>query len=116
MQDYLTRFPKIDVVWASDDMAAGVRRAIQPAKRTDVRRVLGGAGMKEMIQRVSKGEKLINANVSYVSHPPSMIADAMRLPLNQAVGGKAIAASTIIPSVLVTRANASKFSFPSSPF
>ncbi|WP_407572540.1 substrate-binding domain-containing protein [Deinococcus altitudinis] len=114
MQDYLTRFPKIDVVWASDDdMAAGVLRAIQQAKRTDVRLVLGGAGMKEMIQRVSKGDKLISADVSY---PPSMIADAMRLTLNHVAGGKTIAASTIIPSVLITKDNASKFYFPDSPF
>lgn len=114
MQDYLTRFPKIDAVWAADDdMAAGVLKAIQQAKRNDIKVVLGGAGMKEMVQRLITGDKLIKANVTY---PPSMIADAMRLTVNHVVGGKAIAVSTIIPSVLITKANASKFYFPNSPF
>ncbi|WP_027482850.1 ABC transporter substrate-binding protein [Deinococcus pimensis] len=115
MQDYLTRFPKIDAVWASDDdMAVGVLRAIQQAKRTDVKLVLGGAGMKEMIKRVMDGnDKLIRANVTY---PPSMIADAMKLAVAARVAGKAMPKSTIIPSVLVTKSNASKFYYPNSPF
>ncbi|GGR19520.1 substrate-binding domain-containing protein [Deinococcus ruber] len=114
MQDYLTRFPKIDAVWASDDdMAAGVLKAIQQAKRSDIRLVLGGAGMKEMVQRLIKGDALITANVTY---PPSMIADAMRLTVAHVAGGKPIAASTIIPSVLITKANAAQYYFPNSPF
>ena len=48
MQDYLTRFKQIDAVWASDDdMAVGVQKAIEQAKRTDVKLVLGGAGAKD---------------------------------------------------------------------
>ena len=115
MQDYLTRFPKIDAVWASDDdMAVGVLRAIQQARRTDIKLVLGGAGMKEMIKRVIDGkDKLITANVTY---PPSMIADAMKLAVSARVAGKPMAKSTIIPSVLVTKSNAAKFYFPNSPF
>ena len=114
MQDYLTRFPKIDAVWAADDdMATGVLKAIEQAKRSDIKVVLGGAGMKEMVKRLIDGDKLISANVTY---PPSMIADAMRLTAAHVVGGKPLAASTIIPSVLITKANASKFYFPNSPF
>lgn len=114
MQDYLTRFPKIDAVWAADDdMATGVLRAITQAKRTDIRLVLGGAGMKEMIKRVMDGDALISADVTY---PPSMIADAMRLTAAHMAAGKPIAASTIIPSVLVTKSNASQYYFPTSPF
>ena len=114
MQDYLTRFPKIDAVWASDDdMAAGVLKAIQQAKRNDIRLVLGGAGKKEMVQRAMQGDKLMPVDVTY---PPSMIADAMRLTVAHIAGGKPIAASTIIPSVLITKANASKYYFPNSPF
>ncbi|WP_216324140.1 substrate-binding domain-containing protein [Deinococcus aestuarii] len=115
MQDYLTRFPRIDAVWASDDdMAVGVLRAIGQAKRTDIRLVLGGAGMKEMVKRVMDGgDKLITANVTY---PPSMIADAMRLTVESRMKGTPMKASTIIPSVLVTKENAARFYFPNSPF
>ncbi|MFW8696482.1 substrate-binding domain-containing protein, partial [Mesorhizobium japonicum] len=52
MQDYLTKFPKIDAVWCQDDdMAVGVLEAISQAKRTDIKMVIGGAGMKDMIKR-----------------------------------------------------------------
>ncbi len=41
MQDFLTRFKQIDAVWAADDdMAVGVQKAIEQAKRTDVKLVL----------------------------------------------------------------------------
>src|SRR4029453_17577385 len=58
MQDYLTRFPKIDAVWASDDdMAVGVQKAIEQAKRSDVKMVVGGGGSKEYIKNLITGEK-----------------------------------------------------------
>ncbi|PYE54966.1 ABC transporter substrate-binding protein [Deinococcus yavapaiensis] len=114
MQDYLTRYPKIDAVWASDDdMAVGVLKAIQQAKRTDIKFVLGGAGMKDMIKRVMDGDKMIPADVTY---PPAMIADAMRLATAARSKGQKMPASTIIPSVLVTKANAKQFYYPNSPF
>ncbi|MFC4637751.1 substrate-binding domain-containing protein [Deinococcus hohokamensis] len=114
MQDYLTRFPKIDAVWASDDdMAVGVLRAIQQARRTDIKFVVGGAGMKEMIKKVMDGDKMMPVNVTY---PPSMIADAMRLTVESRVKGTPMKATTIIPSVLVTKSNAAKYYFPKSPF
>lgn len=58
MQDYLTRFPKIDAVWAQDDdIAVGVLKAIEQAGRKDIKFVLGGAGMKEMIKKVQDGDR-----------------------------------------------------------
>ena len=52
MEDFLSKYPKIDAVWASDDdMAIGVLAAIEAAGRDDIQFVLGGAGMKEMIAR-----------------------------------------------------------------
>jgi ribose transport system substrate-binding protein len=114
MQDYLTRFKQIDAVWASDDdMAVGVQRAIEQAKRTDVKLVVGGAGAKDYIKKVMDGDKLVTANVTY---SPSMIADAMKLTAEARVAGKAPPAKTIIPSVLVTKENASKYYFPDSPY
>lgn len=114
MQDYLTRFPKIDAVWAQDDdIAVGVLKAIQQAGRSDIKFVLGGAGMKEAVKKVMDGDKLITADVTY---PPRMIQDAMRLAAESLVGGKPMAKSTIIPSVLITKQNADKYYFPNSPF
>ena len=114
MQDYLTRFKQIDAVWASDDdMAVGVQKAIQQAKRTDVKLVIGGAGGKDYVKKVMNGDKIVTADVTY---SPSMIADAMKLTAESRVKGSAMAATTIIPSILITKDNASKFYFPDSPY
>ena len=114
MQDYLTRFKQIDAVWASDDdMAVGVQKAIEQAKRDDVKLVIGGAGAKGYIKKVMDGDKIVSADVTYA---PSMIADAMNLTAKARVEGGAMPATTIIPSVLVTKENAAKYYFPDSPF
>ena len=114
MQDYLTRFKEIDAVWASDDdMAVGVQKAIEQAKRSDVKLVVGGAGSKDYVKKVMDGDKIVSADVTY---SPSMIADAMKLTAQARVQGSAMPATTIIPSVLITKENASKYYFPDSPF
>ena len=114
MQDYLTRFPKIDAVWASDDdMAVGVQKAIAQAKRNDIKLVLGGAGSKEYIKKVMDGDKIVTADVTY---SPSMIADAMKLTADARVKGEKMPATTIIPSVLITKENAKQYYEPKSPF
>ncbi|WP_431094581.1 ABC transporter substrate-binding protein [Polaromonas aquatica] len=114
MQDYLTRFKQIDAVWASDDdMAVGVQKAIAQAKRTDVKLVLGGAGSKDYIKKVMDGDKIVTADVTY---SPSMIADAMKLTAAARMKGEKLPATTIIPSVLVTKDNAKQYYFPDSPF
>ena len=59
MQDFLTRFPKIDAVWAQDDdIALGVLDALRKAKREKGLFVVGGGGMKEMIKRVQNKDAL----------------------------------------------------------
>jgi ribose transport system substrate-binding protein len=114
MQDYLTRFKQVDAVWASDDdMAVGVQKAIEQAKRSDVKLVLGGAGSKDYIKKVMDGDKAVTADVTY---SPSMIADAMKLTAAARVKGEKLPPSTIIPSVLVTKDNAKQYYFPDSPF
>jgi ribose transport system substrate-binding protein len=114
MQDYLTRFKQIDAVWASDDdMAVGVQKAIEQAKRSDIKMVLGGAGSKDYIKKVMDGDKMVTADVTY---SPSMIADAMKLTAAARVKGEKLPPSTIIPSVLVTKDNAKQYYFPDSPF
>ena len=114
MQDYLTRFKHIDAVWsADDDMSVGVLKAIDQAKRTDIKEVLGGAGSKEMIKRVMDGDKLINADVTY---SPKFIYDAIKLTAEARLKGERLPATTIVPSVLVTKENAKEYYFPNSPF
>jgi ribose transport system substrate-binding protein len=115
MQDYLTRFKHIDAVWASDDdMAVGVLKAIDEAKRNDIKIVLGGAGAKGMIKTVIDGKNpLIQANVSY---SPKMIYDAIKLTAEARLKGEKLPKTVIIPSVLITKDNAKEFYFPDSPF
>jgi len=115
MQDYLTRFKQIDAVWAADDdMAVGVLKAIDQAKRTDIKIVFGGAGAKGMIKTLIDGkDPRIQANVSY---SPKFIYDAIKLTAEARLKGEKLPATYIIPSVLITKANAAQFYFPDSPF
>jgi ribose transport system substrate-binding protein len=115
MQDYLTRFKQIDAVWAADDdMAVGVLKAIEQAKRDDIKIVFGGAGAKGMVKTLIDGtDPRIQANVSY---SPKFIYDAIKLTAEARLKGEALPATTIIPSVLITKDNAKDFYFPNSPF
>ncbi|HEV7912331.1 MAG TPA: substrate-binding domain-containing protein [Albitalea sp.] len=115
MQDFLTRFKEIDAVWAADDdMAVGVLKAIEQAKRKDIKIVFGGAGAKSMVKTLMDGSNpLIQANVSY---SPKFIYDAIKLTAEARLKGEKLPPSTIIPSVLITKENAKQFYFPDSPF
>ncbi len=114
-QDYLTRFKQIDAIWAADDdMAVGVLKAIEQAKRTDIKVVFGGAGAKGMVKTIMDGkDKRIGADVSY---SPKFIYDAIKLTAEARLKGDKLPATTIIPSVLITKDNAKDFYFPNSPF
>jgi len=115
MQDYLTRFKHIDAVWAADDdMAVGVLKAIDQAKRDDIKIVFGGAGAKGMIKTLMDGkDPRIQANVSY---SPKFMYDAIKLTAEARLKGEKLPATYIIPSVLITKENAKDFYFPDSPF
>lgn len=114
-QDFLTRFKEIDAVWAADDdMAVGVLKAIEQAKRKDIKIVFGGAGAKGAIKTLMDGtDPRIQANVSY---SPKFIYDAVKLTAEARLKDQKLPATTIIPSVLITKANAKDFYFPDSPF
>ena len=114
MQDFLSKHPQIDAVWASDDdMAVGVLAAIEAANRQDIKFVLGGAGMKEMVKRTMDGDAMIPANVTY---PPAMIATAIEITAVGMVSSAPVAGDFIIGSTLVTPENAEGYYFPDSPF
>ncbi|MGV1872051.1 MULTISPECIES: substrate-binding domain-containing protein [Agrobacterium] len=114
MQDYLTKYPKIDVVWCQDDdMAVGVLQAIEQAKRTDIKYVIGGAGSKDMIKKVMDGDKMIPVDVLY---PPAMVATAMQLTAANFYDQVPVRGTYILDATLVTKDNAEGFYFPDSPF
>ncbi|CAM5457877.1 Ribose import binding protein RbsB [Aquamicrobium terrae] len=114
MQDYLTKYPKIDVVWCQDDdMAVGVLQAIEQAKRTDIQYVIAGAGSKDMIKKVMDGDKMIPVDVLY---PPAMVGTALELTAAALYDHVPVHGSYILDATLVTKDNAKDFYFPDSPF
>ena len=114
MQDYLTKYPKIDVVWCQDDdMAVGVLQAIEQAKRTDIQYVIAGAGSKDMVKKVMDGDKLIPVDVLY---PPAMIGTAMELTAATLYDKVPVRGNYILDATLITKDNAKDFYFPDSPF
>ena len=115
MQDYLTRFKHIDAVWTGDDdMSVGVLKAIDQAKRNDIKIVLGGAGSKDMIKTLIDGSNpMILSNVTY---SPRMIYDAIKMTAEARLKGEKLPEKTLIPSVLITKENAKEFYYPDSPF
>ena len=114
MQDFLSRFPKIDAVWAQDDdIALGVIEAVKQAGREKEMFILGGAGMKDMIKRVMDKDVLVPADVLY---PPAMIAEAMEITAKHLVEKAPIQKEYIIEATLVTPENAAKYYYPDSPF
>ncbi len=114
MQDYLTKYPKIDVVWCQDDdMTVGVLQAIAQAKRTDIQYVIGGAGMKDMVKKVMDGDKMVPVDVAY---PPSMVGTALELTAAHLFDQVPVQGSYILDATLITKDNAKEWYFPDSPF
>jgi ribose transport system substrate-binding protein len=114
MQDFLTKYPKIDVAWVQDDdMAVGALEAIKQANRTDIKYMIAGAGMKEMVKRVMDGDTMIPVDVLY---PPAMVGTALELTVAGLVDQVPIRGSYILDATLITKDNAKEFYFPDSPF
>lgn len=114
MQDFLSKYPEIDAVWAADDdMAIGVLEAVAQAGREEEMWVVGGAGMKEIINRIMEGDPQVPANVTY---PPAQISTAIELTALGLVSDTPVSGRFIIGSQLVTPENAEQFYFPDSPF
>ncbi len=114
MQDYLTKYPKIDVVWCQDDdMAVGVLQAIEQAKRTDIQYVVAGAGSKDMVKKVMDGDNMIPVDVLY---PPAMVGTALEMTVANFYGQVPVRGVYTIDATLITKDNAKDFYFPDSPF
>ncbi len=114
MQDFLSKYDDIDAVWAADDdMAIGVLEAIAQAGREEEMWVVGGAGMKEIIQRIMDEDPQLPVNVTY---PPAQISTAIELTALGLVSNTPVSGRFIIGSQLITPENAENFYFPDSPF
>jgi ribose transport system substrate-binding protein len=114
MQDFLSRFPKIDAVWAQDDdTAIGAIQAIKQAGRQNDMWVVGGAGMKQAIKDVMDGDKMTPIDVGY---DPGMVGTAIELTALKFVGGVPVRGKFIIQSPLITQQNAAEFYHPDSPY
>ena len=114
MQDFLSRFPDIDAVWAQDDdIAIGVIQAARQARRQDELFIVGGGGMKDIVRRVMAGDALTPVDVLY---PPSMIATAIELTALKFISNVPISGEYILGSPLITPENAEQFYYPDSPF
>lgn len=114
MQDYLTRFPEIDGVWAGDDDAAlGARAAIEQAGREEGMVLLGGSGMNRVIRMIMDGDTLIDANIFY---PPTLIVPAIEVTAMRYATQSPIRGRYVLDSPLITKENAEEFYFPDSPY
>ena len=114
MQDFLTKYPHIDAVWCQDDdMAISVLEALKQAKRSDVKLVVGGAGMKEIVQKVMNGDPLVPVDVLY---SPSMVAVAMDVTAAGLENHLPVRGTYILNATLITKENAKDFYFKDSPF
>jgi len=114
MQDFLTKYQKIDVVWCQDDdMSVGVLEAIAQSGRTDIQYVIGGAGSKVMIKRVMEGDSMIPVTVLY---PAEMVATALQITAGHFYNNISVSGRYILNATLVTRRNAREFYFPDSPY
>lgn len=115
MQDFLSRFPDIDAVWAQDDdIAIGVVAALKQAGRDgDGMFVVGGAGMKETIKGIMDGNELVPIDVLY---PPAMLATAMDVTVAAFKSNGPVAGRYILGATVIDKSNAENFYFPDSPF
>ncbi len=115
----LTKSPKVNAIWASDDdMALGAENALEEKGITGVW-ILGGAGMKDIVKRVMDKDPMFPADITY---PPSMIAIGMELASTVLTGGQRAKKLQFMPRHLVIDVdlilpeNAKDYYFPSSVY
>lgn len=115
-QSMLTKHPKIDAIWSSDDdMSEGIEKALKEAGR-DKSGVwmLGGGGKKGVVKRVMDGDPLYPALVTY---PPSMTGQAVDACVKAMKAGKKVDEKTVLIKLdVVTKDNAKDFYFEDSPY
>ena len=115
MEVYLQKFKKIDAVWAGDDdVLLGALKACRESKRKEIRFMVGGGGSKQVVKMIMDKDPLVQATVTY---SPRMLEVGVEAALKGLRNGrKALQKEIIIPSRIVTQANAKEFYFPSSVY
>ena len=114
MQDYLSKYPKIDAVWANDDdMLVGALEAIKQSGRKEIKYALGGNGMKGIVKKVIDGDAVTPVETPY---PPSMIKTAIYMTVANLVGQAPVRGAVKLDAPLITQKNAKEYYFPDSPF
>lgn len=120
MQAMLAKHKQIDAVWAADDdMALGAEIAIKEAGRENQMWILGGAGMKDVVDRIMKGDKMFPADITY---PPSMIALGIHMAASALRDGKKDEIKKFMPKQIkfdvemITPENAKDYYFPDSVY
>jgi ribose transport system substrate-binding protein len=120
MENFLTKHPKIDAVWAQDDdILMGAMKAIKERKRDKEMWIFGGAGMKEVVKMVMDGDPMVPADITY---PPSMIAAGIHTAHSVLTSSDARKVMEFMPKhilldvELITRENAKEYYFPDSVY
>jgi ribose transport system substrate-binding protein len=120
MENFLTKFPKIDAVWAQDDdIALGAIQAIKEAGREKDMWVFPGAGMKQVVKSVMDKDPMIPADITY---PPSMIAAGIQMCVSTLRDGNREKVMEFTPRhlmidvELITPDNAKSYYFPDSVY
>jgi ribose transport system substrate-binding protein len=120
MENLLTKHPHIDAVWAQDDdILLGARQAIEEAGRANEMWIFGGAGMKDVVQKVMAKDPMIPADITY---PPSMIATGIHMCVSVLRDGNRARVMEFMPRhlmidvELITPENARQYYFPDSVY
>ncbi|MFN0131586.1 MAG: ABC transporter substrate-binding protein [Phycisphaerales bacterium] len=120
MENFLTKFPKIDAVWAQDDdIALGAIQAIKEAGRQKQMWVFGGAGMKDVVKMVMDKDPMVPGNITY---PPSMIASGIHIAVSVLRDGNRDKVMEFMPHHLmidvemITPENAKQYYFAESVY
>lgn len=120
MEDMLTKFPKIDAVWAADDdMALGAMQAIKEAGREKQMWIFPGAGMKDVVKMVMDKDPMFPGNITY---SPSMIATGIHTCYSILRDGKKDQVMQFMPRHLmidveiITPENAKNYYFPDAVY
>jgi ribose transport system substrate-binding protein len=124
MENYLQKYKQVDAVYtADDDMMLGAMQAYKESGRKDIKFFLGGGTLKTVVKEImDDSNPLVKADVTY---SPSVIATSISYAVIGVKGEilnpfiyqvRALPRRIILPSELVTKANAKDFYVPEAPF
>jgi len=129
MENYLQKYKKVDAVYtADDDMMLGAMQAYKESGRKDIKLWLGGGCLKDVIKGIIDGTPMMPGSpvvMADVTYSPSVIATSISYACIGVKGDKlndfvyqvrALPRRVILPSELVTKANAKDFYVPDAPF